>query len=508
MIQIVLQEVPYMLSVDGKSFEVHDPRALELQVLPKYFRHCRFQSLVRQLNFYAFKVSLSSCLESCFIMKLTLTYIFTFAQKVGKERSSWVYTHEFFRRDHSDLLVSLKRKTNGGTRDAVAQRARHRAEVTAKSKEKHQALQDKRRHIMSTFYTPFMYPMIDMSALQQPSSPRPSAVQPSLEQQISMANHQRMEMHKAFSKPLFLDNFFASCSRCVHHCGLSHNNETPPQGSPSCHDSMTNADSMRESVVHGMIMNKGKRSLSSTSTTGSDCGMSATSDNDQHFAYEAMCAAPGAILMPLSYHNLVQTIFDASLKEHRLSVRQLDELLVLLLQCRFKAEESASYEDFIAAFKSQIISHLQMNGAVAFELAMYMQALDFPIHNLPFFKAKITLLKSRNDREGLACQYSWQRSYEDCMSDAMLQSLGLVTAFSGNLTNSQLQGVIAHFIPYAINVLREMESDLLELNTKVGCLQDCGYGHFNLPGFTRQVQICLHELVTLLNAEQQCCVAM
>ncbi|CAN0421562.1 unnamed protein product, partial [Ectocarpus sp. 8 AP-2014] len=37
------------------AFEVKDPRRLEQDILPKYFRHSRFQSLVRQLNFYSFK---------------------------------------------------------------------------------------------------------------------------------------------------------------------------------------------------------------------------------------------------------------------------------------------------------------------------------------------------------------------------------------------------------------------------------------------------------------------
>jgi hypothetical protein len=44
-------------STDGASFEVKEPKRLELQILPKYFRHARFQSFVRQLNFYSFKVS-------------------------------------------------------------------------------------------------------------------------------------------------------------------------------------------------------------------------------------------------------------------------------------------------------------------------------------------------------------------------------------------------------------------------------------------------------------------
>jgi hypothetical protein len=40
---------------DGSAFEVKDPKKLEAEVLPKYFRHSRFQSFVRQLNFYNFK---------------------------------------------------------------------------------------------------------------------------------------------------------------------------------------------------------------------------------------------------------------------------------------------------------------------------------------------------------------------------------------------------------------------------------------------------------------------
>mmetsp|Transcript_12896 Transcript_12896/g.15404 ORF Transcript_12896/g.15404 Transcript_12896/m.15404 type:complete len:434 (-) Transcript_12896:197-1498(-) len=72
---------------DGSCFEVKDPKRLECEVLPKYFRHSRFQSLVRQLNFYNFK-------------------------KVSKERHAWIYHHELFHRDQPLLLDGLKRKTN------------------------------------------------------------------------------------------------------------------------------------------------------------------------------------------------------------------------------------------------------------------------------------------------------------------------------------------------------------------------------------------------------------
>uniref|UniRef100_A0A7S2ANS2 WW domain-containing protein n=2 Tax=Octactis speculum TaxID=3111310 RepID=A0A7S2ANS2_9STRA len=74
---------------DGSSFEVKDPKRLEVEVLPKYFRHSRFQSLVRQLNFYSFK-------------------------KASKERHMWIYRHELFHRDKPVLLEGLKRKTSQG----------------------------------------------------------------------------------------------------------------------------------------------------------------------------------------------------------------------------------------------------------------------------------------------------------------------------------------------------------------------------------------------------------
>mmetsp|Transcript_8228 Transcript_8228/g.28958 ORF Transcript_8228/g.28958 Transcript_8228/m.28958 type:complete len:180 (-) Transcript_8228:1213-1752(-) len=79
----IVQFVP-----DGSAFEVVNPKALETRVLPRYFRHSRFQSLVRQLNFYNFK-------------------------KISRERSMWIYRHEMFHRDLPELLEGLKRKTNG-----------------------------------------------------------------------------------------------------------------------------------------------------------------------------------------------------------------------------------------------------------------------------------------------------------------------------------------------------------------------------------------------------------
>lgn len=67
---------------DGNSFEVRDPKLLEKNVLPQYFRHTRFQSLVRQLNFYSFKVVRLFCCITFF--KTTGPHLYRKSAKKGR----------------------------------------------------------------------------------------------------------------------------------------------------------------------------------------------------------------------------------------------------------------------------------------------------------------------------------------------------------------------------------------------------------------------------------------
>ena len=62
---------------------------LESETLPQYFRHNRFQSLVRQLNFYSFR-------------------------KINRERNVWIYKHNLFHRDHPEDLHQVRRRTCPG----------------------------------------------------------------------------------------------------------------------------------------------------------------------------------------------------------------------------------------------------------------------------------------------------------------------------------------------------------------------------------------------------------
>ncbi|KAG7359693.1 HSF-type DNA-binding protein [Nitzschia inconspicua] len=74
----------------GDAFIIgSDLQRLESETLPKYFRHNRFQSLVRQLNFYSFR-------------------------KINRERNVWIYKHNLFHRDRQEELHLVRRRTCPG----------------------------------------------------------------------------------------------------------------------------------------------------------------------------------------------------------------------------------------------------------------------------------------------------------------------------------------------------------------------------------------------------------
>jgi len=79
----------YQWLPSGDAFRISDLLRLESETLPTFFRHKRFQSLVRQLNFYNFR-------------------------KVNRERTFWVYRHPLFHRDKPSELYLLRRRTCPG----------------------------------------------------------------------------------------------------------------------------------------------------------------------------------------------------------------------------------------------------------------------------------------------------------------------------------------------------------------------------------------------------------
>nr|CCA17061.1 conserved hypothetical protein [Albugo laibachii Nc14] len=76
---------------DGTAFCIVDPKRMTQECLPKYFRHGRFSSLIRQLNFYSF-------------------------YRV-QEGQLTIYQHSYFRKGRPDLLVHIKRRAAGKAKD-------------------------------------------------------------------------------------------------------------------------------------------------------------------------------------------------------------------------------------------------------------------------------------------------------------------------------------------------------------------------------------------------------
>ncbi|CAJ1954516.1 unnamed protein product [Cylindrotheca closterium] len=81
---------------------------LESETLPQYFRHNRFQSLVRQLNFYSFR-------------------------KINRERNVWIYKHKLFHRDRPEDLHMVRRRTCPGVDGRKQRFSRYSAQKISNS---------------------------------------------------------------------------------------------------------------------------------------------------------------------------------------------------------------------------------------------------------------------------------------------------------------------------------------------------------------------------------------
>jgi len=90
---------------DGTTFVVKNPETFEKVIIPQFFKHSKFSSFVRQLNFYGFRkikfadsIRINTALEQ-------------------RTANFWRFRHENFRKGREDLLIEIKRsKSEEGVR--------------------------------------------------------------------------------------------------------------------------------------------------------------------------------------------------------------------------------------------------------------------------------------------------------------------------------------------------------------------------------------------------------
>jgi len=84
-------------SDDGETFVVKDPSKFEKEIIPQFFKHSKFSSFVRQLNFYSFR-------------KIKYADTIRLNPKLEAETANfWRFRHENFQRGQPHLLSEIKR---------------------------------------------------------------------------------------------------------------------------------------------------------------------------------------------------------------------------------------------------------------------------------------------------------------------------------------------------------------------------------------------------------------
>ena len=87
-------------SENGQTFVVKQPEIFSSKVIPQFFKHNKFSSFVRQLNFYGFR-------------KIKYSDNIKIDEELEKEtKDYWKFKHEFFLKGREDLLVHIKRSNS------------------------------------------------------------------------------------------------------------------------------------------------------------------------------------------------------------------------------------------------------------------------------------------------------------------------------------------------------------------------------------------------------------
>ena len=104
-------------SDDGKTFVVKNVSEFESSIIPQFFKHNKFASFVRQLNFYSFR---------------KLKYVDTIRldpQLEASTKNYWRFHHPCFQRGQPQLLAKIKRMTAQQSRAATEKESKKTAAI-------------------------------------------------------------------------------------------------------------------------------------------------------------------------------------------------------------------------------------------------------------------------------------------------------------------------------------------------------------------------------------------
>jgi len=94
-------------SDNGETFVVKQPNVFETKIIPQFFKHSKFSSFVRQLNFYGFR-------------KIKFSDTIKIDAKLEAETANfWRFRHEKFLRGKPELLVEIRRSNSQSITEKV-----------------------------------------------------------------------------------------------------------------------------------------------------------------------------------------------------------------------------------------------------------------------------------------------------------------------------------------------------------------------------------------------------
>ncbi|KAL3932870.1 MAG: hypothetical protein SGARI_003848, partial [Bacillariaceae sp.] len=97
-------------SEDGETFIIKDTQTFEKKIIPQFFKHNKFSSFVRQLNFYSFR-------------KIRFDDSVRIDQELeAKTANFWRFYHPKFQKGHPEWLTDIKRSISQTKSSASAAR--------------------------------------------------------------------------------------------------------------------------------------------------------------------------------------------------------------------------------------------------------------------------------------------------------------------------------------------------------------------------------------------------